>query len=207
MNTRANRKIQSDDLKLNGRHAVVLGGSLAGLLAARILSDHFEKVTILERDAYLETTEVRKGVPQANHVHGLLLRGRQVLRTLHELDEMGVKLALDDFGTGESSLSLLRLFPAAIVKLDKSFVDGIEIDDGDPAAADARQAVARAVSQLAGALRLDTVAEGVENEAQVAKLRELGYTLGQGYHLARPMPPVQFGALLAAQRKAVVAAR
>jgi len=136
-----------------------------------------------------------------------VLRGRQVLRTLHELDEMGVKLALDDFGTGESSLSLLRLFPAAIVKLDKSFVDGIEIDDGDPAAADARQAVARAVSQLAGALRLDTVAEGVENEAQVARLRELGYTLGQGYHLARPMPPARFGALLAAQRKAVVAAR
>ncbi|MEV6492195.1 EAL domain-containing protein, partial [Actinoplanes sp. NPDC051633] len=99
-----------------------------------------------------------------------VLRGRQVLRTLRELDAMGVKLALDDFGTGESSLSLLRLFPAAIVKLDKSFVDGIEIDDGDPAAADARQAVARAVSQLAGALRLDTVAEGVENEQQVAKL-------------------------------------
>jgi diguanylate cyclase (GGDEF)-like protein len=134
-----------------------------------------------------------------------VLRGRQVLRTLHELDEMGIKLALDDFGTGESSLSLLRLFPAAIVKLDKSFVDGIEIDDGDPAAADARQAVARAVSQLAGALRLDTVAEGVENEGQAVKLRELGYTLGQGYHLARPMPPEQIARLLATQREVVAA--
>ena len=82
MNTRANRKVQSDDLNLNGSHAVVLGGSLAGLLAARILADHFDKVTILERDAYLETTEVRKGIPQANHVHGLLLRGRQVLEDL-----------------------------------------------------------------------------------------------------------------------------
>jgi 2-polyprenyl-6-methoxyphenol hydroxylase-like FAD-dependent oxidoreductase len=82
MNTRANRKVQGDDVDLNGRHAVVLGGSLAGLLAARILADHFDKVTILERDAYPETTEVRKGIPQANHVHGLLLRGRQVLEDL-----------------------------------------------------------------------------------------------------------------------------
>ena len=64
-----------------------------------------------------------------------VLRGQQVSRTLHELDGMGIQLALDDFGTGESSLSLLRAFPAAIVKLDKSFVDGIEIDDGEPAAA------------------------------------------------------------------------
>jgi EAL domain-containing protein (putative c-di-GMP-specific phosphodiesterase class I) len=55
-----------------------------------------------------------------------VLRGPQVLATLHRLHEMGIRLALDDFGTGESSLSLLRAFPASIVKLDKSFVDGIE---------------------------------------------------------------------------------
>jgi diguanylate cyclase (GGDEF)-like protein len=127
------------------------------------------------------------------------LRGQQVSRTLHALDHMGVKLALDDFGTGESSLSLLRAFPAAIVKLDKSFVDGIEIDDGDPAAREAREAVARAVIQLAGALGLDTVAEGIENAAQARRLRELGYTLGQGYHLARPMPAADMTALLARQ--------
>ena len=65
-----------------GRHAVVLGGSLAGLLAARVLSDHFERVTLIERDAYPDTTEVRRGTPQANHVHGLLVRGRQILEQL-----------------------------------------------------------------------------------------------------------------------------
>jgi diguanylate cyclase len=129
-----------------------------------------------------------------------VLRGSQVSRTLHELDRLGIKLALDDFGTGESSLSLLRAFPAAIVKLDKSFVDGIEIDDGDAAACDARQAVARAVIQLSGALRLDAVAEGIENAEQADRLRELGYTLGQGYHLARPMPAGDMTRLLAAQR-------
>jgi hypothetical protein len=79
MNTRGNREVHSEVV---GRHAVVLGGSLAGLLAARVLTDHFERVTLIERDAYPETPEVRKGIPQANHVHGLLLRGRQVLEEL-----------------------------------------------------------------------------------------------------------------------------
>ena len=150
-----------------------------------------------------------------------VLRGPQVLRTLNQLHDMGIRLALDDFGTGESSLSLLRAFPAAIVKLDKSFVDGIEIEDGNAAAGDARQAVARAVIQLdeqgtpqaaarqavahaviqlAGAFRLDTVAEGIENQEQVDRLLALGYTLGQGYHLAPPMSAAAMTGLLAAQR-------
>ena len=76
MNTRAN------DGQAQNRHAVVLGGSLAGLLAARVLADHFDEVTLIERDAYPETTDARKGIPQANHVHGLLVRGRQILEEL-----------------------------------------------------------------------------------------------------------------------------
>jgi diguanylate cyclase (GGDEF)-like protein len=131
-----------------------------------------------------------------------VLRGQQVSRALYELDQMGIRLALDDFGTGESSLSLLRAFPAAIIKLDKSFVDGIEIDDGRPAAANARQAVARAVIQLAHTLGLDAVAEGVESAEQAAALRELGYTLGQGFHLAEPMTAAGVSRLLARQQSA-----
>lgn len=77
MNTRGNEQVNGA-----GRHAVVLGGSLAGLLAARILADHFDEVTLIERDAYPETTAARKGIPQANHVHGLLARGRQILEEL-----------------------------------------------------------------------------------------------------------------------------
>jgi diguanylate cyclase (GGDEF)-like protein len=134
-----------------------------------------------------------------------VLRGQQVLRVLHELHDMGVRLALDDFGTGESSLSLLRSFPAAIVKLDKSFVDGIELDEPGTPEADARQAVARAVVQLAGALGLDTVAEGIENQEQVERLLRLGYTVGQGYHLGRPGSPEEMSARFAAQRAAAVA--
>ena len=64
------------------QHAVVVGGSLAGLLAARVLSDHFERVTLIERDTFLMSTETRRGIPQANHVHGLMPRGRQILDSL-----------------------------------------------------------------------------------------------------------------------------
>ena len=81
MNTRVNHQVQNDG-QAPSRHAVVLGGSLAGLLTARVLADHFDEVTLIERDAYPETTAPRKGIPQANHVHGLLVRGRQILEEL-----------------------------------------------------------------------------------------------------------------------------
>jgi 2-polyprenyl-6-methoxyphenol hydroxylase-like FAD-dependent oxidoreductase len=64
------------------RHAVVVGSSLAGMLAARVLSDHFDDVTLLERDRFPETPAARKGLPQGRHVHGLLERGRQTLERL-----------------------------------------------------------------------------------------------------------------------------
>ena len=61
------------------RHAVVVGGSMAGMLAARVLADHFDFVTLLERDRFPETPAARKGLPQGRHAHALLERGREVL--------------------------------------------------------------------------------------------------------------------------------
>ena len=81
MNTRGKHQIQPGAQNAD-RHAVVLGGSLAGLLTARVVADHFDHVTLIERDAYLDTAESRRGIPQANHVHGLLARGRQILEEL-----------------------------------------------------------------------------------------------------------------------------
>jgi 2-polyprenyl-6-methoxyphenol hydroxylase-like FAD-dependent oxidoreductase len=63
-------------------HAIVIGGSIAGMLAARVLSDHFERVTVLDRDALPDTTAARKGAPQTAHVHVLLLRGLQIMQQL-----------------------------------------------------------------------------------------------------------------------------
>ncbi|MEV6599630.1 EAL domain-containing protein [Actinoplanes sp. NPDC051346] len=175
-------------------------GHVAVNVSARQLHD-FDFVADV-RDA-LRDTGLTPGHLVLELTESAVLRGSQVSRALHDLDGAGVRLALDDFGTGESSLSLLRTFPVAIVKLDKSFVDGLEFDEVDPACRDARQAVARAVIQLAGALRLETVAEGIENEAQARELRALGYSYGQGYHLAMPMSAASMTELLVAQRRAV----
>ncbi|GGN20754.1 diguanylate cyclase (GGDEF)-like protein [Actinoplanes campanulatus] len=126
--------------------------------------------------------------------------GPQVNETLHDLHEMGVRLALDDFGTGQSSLSLLRAFPVDVLKLDKSFVDGIA------AGADrGRLAVAAAVAQLAEHLDLKAVAEGIESRAQLERLRDMGYRYGQGYLMAKPLPADECAALMIAEPLAVAA--
>ncbi|MEX0659980.1 MAG: EAL domain-containing protein [Egibacteraceae bacterium] len=100
---------------------------------------------------------------------------------LAELKGVGVRVALDDFGTGYSSLSYLQRFPIDVVKIDKSFVDGLASD-----AADAK--LVEAIVNLSQALALMTVAEGVETDEQRCRLVELGCALGQGFYFARPMP-------------------
>jgi diguanylate cyclase (GGDEF)-like protein len=128
--------------------------------------------------------------------------GRQVRDTLRDLHEHGIRIALDDFGTGQSSLSLLRAFPVDVLKLDKSFVDGI-CDGDDPA----RQAIASAVAHLTEQLGLYAVAEGIEDAGQLSRLREMGYRYGQGFLLARPLTAEDTGALMAAPARESVAPR
>src|SRR5579859_1887063 len=70
---------QAEKVELCGQHAVVIGASMAGLLAGRVLSDHFERVTIIERDWLPAGVQARKGVPQGRHVHGLLSKGASIL--------------------------------------------------------------------------------------------------------------------------------
>src|SRR5919108_4193657 len=67
---------------ISGRHAIVVGGSITGLLAGRVLADHFEQVSIIERDVYPDHPTFRRGVPQARHLHGLLARGKQIMEAL-----------------------------------------------------------------------------------------------------------------------------
>ncbi|MCO8274078.1 EAL domain-containing protein [Actinoplanes sp. TRM 88003] len=100
---------------------------------------------------------------------------------LSELRAMGIGLSVDDFGTGYAALSYLRALPVSVLKIDRSFVTGI---DTDPEA----YAVAEAVVRLAQAYKLHVVAEGIETAEQAACLVEMGCTYGQGYHFARPMP-------------------
>lgn len=103
------------------------------------------------------------------------------LATLHSLRNLGVRIALDDFGTGYSSLSYLRQFPFDKIKIDQSFVRDLA-QQGNNA-----HAVIRAITTLADALSMETLAEGVEDEQQCRILREEGCGSIQGYLLSRPV--------------------
>jgi len=122
-------------------------------------------------------------------------RGQDIMRRLKRLE---CRIAIDDFGTGYSSLAYLRRFPVDVLKIDKSFTDGLGIEADDTA-------VARAVIGLARSLRLEVVAEGVENVTQLNCLWELAggeNLLAQGYYFARPLPAAEFDAFAAARAEA-----
>jgi diguanylate cyclase (GGDEF)-like protein/PAS domain S-box-containing protein len=112
---------------------------------------------------------------------------------LHQLKELGVKLAVDDFGIGYSSLANLReLLPVDALKIDRSFVNGLELNADD-------RAIVESVIQLARSLSLDAVAEGVETQNQAALLTALHCSHAQGFHYARPLTPADLAQLLGAE--------
>jgi diguanylate cyclase (GGDEF)-like protein len=113
------------------------------------------------------------------------------LRSLRALKSLGVGLALDDFGTGYSSLSYLRAFPIDVLKLSKPFVDDLGTEGG--------HALVGAIAGLATALRMRTVAEGIEEPEQADMLRDLGYDIGQGYTFSRPLTAARFAEVVATQ--------
>jgi diguanylate cyclase (GGDEF)-like protein/PAS domain S-box-containing protein len=112
---------------------------------------------------------------------------------LKELKMLGVSLAVDDFGTGYSSLNYIRRFPIDILKVDKSFIDGIA-EGGE------ESALTEAILQLAHVLKLRAVAEGIESKDQFDRLIELHCEMGQGYLFARPLEKKAIEALVASGR-------
>jgi diguanylate cyclase (GGDEF)-like protein/PAS domain S-box-containing protein len=128
-------------------------------------------------DPSLLTLEITEGT--------LMENAPATAATLEELKSLGVQLAIDDFGTGYSSLAYLQQFPVHALKVDRSFVDRL---DKEPQKADASAAIVKAVVNLALALGLRTIAEGIETPEQLTAVTELGCDLGQGYFLGRPAP-------------------
>ncbi len=116
------------------------------------------------------------------------------IKILLDLKNLGVKISIDDFGTGYSSLAYLKRFPLDMLKIDRSFVDGLGRDPEDTA-------IVAAVVGMAHALNLSVVGEGVETAEQLERLRGLGCEYAQGYYLARPMRSSAVDALLAAERE------
>ncbi|MBZ0104240.1 MAG: EAL domain-containing protein [Sulfuricella denitrificans] len=105
----------------------------------------------------------------------------KALTKLNALHDMGVSIAIDDFGTGYSSLEYLKDLPIDCLKIDGSFVREIQSGQRD-------QAIVRTIEALGRNLQMTTVAEGIEEEGQLALLKDIGCTLGQGFFISRPMP-------------------
>jgi EAL domain-containing protein (putative c-di-GMP-specific phosphodiesterase class I) len=138
----------------------------------------------------LQETELEPGYLDLEITESLLMKDVEGnIVTLHALKAMGVRLSIDDFGTGYSSLNYLKRFPIDQLKIDKSFVeDVITNQDGT--------AITLAVIAMAHSMRLKVIAEGVENEAQLAFLQQNKCDEMQGYYLSHPVPPRQITALL-----------
>ena len=112
---------------------------------------------------------------------------------LKELKMLGVRLAVDDFGTGYSSLNYIRRFPIDVLKIDRSFIDGVS-DGGEVSA------LTEAILQLSRILQLHAVAEGIETKEQLERLLELRCELGQGFLFARPLERKAIETLVASGR-------
>ncbi len=100
---------------------------------------------------------------------------------LKKIKEFGVSIAIDDFGTGYSSLSYLHQFPLDTLKIDREFVNNMD-------KAENSRRIVSSIAQLALSLDMNIVAEGIEEQAQMDALRDLGCQYGQGYYMAKPMP-------------------
>ncbi|HJW22289.1 MAG TPA: EAL domain-containing protein [Candidatus Limnocylindrales bacterium] len=119
-------------------------------------------------------------------------RSEASLRVLEQLRALGVRIVLDDFGTGYSSLAYLRHLPLDTIKIDRSFVTDLDVQDPNVG-------IVRAVVSLAHGLGVSVVAEGIETDEQARRLRELGCDLGQGYNWAHPADAPKTAGLVAAR--------
>jgi diguanylate cyclase (GGDEF)-like protein/PAS domain S-box-containing protein len=114
----------------------------------------------------------------------------RTIELLARMKRLGVKVSIDDFGTGYSALGYLASFPVDVVKVDRSFVEKVEVDP-------VKSAIVSAVVNLSAAIGITTVIEGVETKEQLEHLRGLGCTTVQGYYFAKPMPATDLTELLA----------
>lgn len=118
-----------------------------------------------------------------------------VHETLDQLSELGVGIAVDDYGSGKASLAYLRRYPISTIKVDRELVSMLEQDRTTASA------LLRSITDVAGALGLRSVVEGLETAEQTAYARDLGFDLGQGWHCGMPMSPLRASKLVAVARR------
>jgi diguanylate cyclase (GGDEF)-like protein/PAS domain S-box-containing protein len=162
-----------------GMHVNASSKDLGSLSYVRLVADLLARHDLRASRLTLEITE-----------NVLMQRGGAAADTLAQLQELGVGLSVDDFGTGYSSLSYLSTLPITSLKIDRSFVRQLH-------GSAENLEIVRAVINLATSLGKQVIAEGIESEAQLQKLMQLGCGHGQGFHLAEPLSVRQATALLA----------
>ena len=170
-------------------------------MAVNLSTHQFQDPHLMEkvRDTLCETGLDAASLELEITESAAMLNPEESMRILGELSELGVRIAIDDFGTGYSSLSYLKRIPANTIKIDKTFVDGIGH------AQDAT--IVRAMIALARALGKDTIAEGIETEAQFDTIRAMGSDFAQGYWISRPIEADALTSLLSQQTRLVAASK
>jgi diguanylate cyclase (GGDEF)-like protein len=155
---------------------------LALMVSVNLSGKHFQQATLINEVAeVLKKTGIDPTSVILEITENVAMEGAETtIEILTRLKSLGVLLAIDDFGTGFSSLSYLKRFPVDLLKIDKSFVDGVALKGPD-------SAIVQAIIALGHALGLKVIAEGVETMEQVAELRALGSELGQGFYYSKPL--------------------
>jgi len=162
-----------------GRHPAASRLWVSVNISARQLA---ERDLVAQVGSALEETGLPSGALVLEITEGTLIQDiAETALKLQALKDLGVRLAIDDFGTGSSSLGYLRHFPIDVLKIDKSFVDGLSAAGTDGSA------LVEAIVEMARTLRLSTVAEGIEGKDQLAELQAMGCRSGQGFLFARPL--------------------
>ena len=158
-----------------------------GAAAPRLVAVNLSRAQLAQPDwtAKVAAILAQTGMPAASLqlevTESLAAQDEQTQLRLHELKALGIKLALDDFGTGYSSLSSLHLLPVDTVKIDRSFVCKADTSHH-------HQVLIEATVKVASSLGMNTVAEGIETEAQAQAVRAQHCAKGQGYFYSRPLP-------------------
>lgn len=159
------------------------------------LPSHFKKTAINISAKHIARDDFKESITTAINKHGInpehfsieitegIMMGNvaQSIDVLNELKKMGVQCSIDDFGTGYSSLSYLKKLPADVVKIDRAFVQDINVDKDN-------QAIANMIINLGKNLNMDVIAEGVETQKELDCLKTLGCNQYQGYFFCKPIP-------------------
>jgi diguanylate cyclase (GGDEF)-like protein/PAS domain S-box-containing protein len=147
----------------------------------------------------LDETGLEPGLLTVEITETAVFGGGRAVEAVAAIHALGVSIALDDFGTGHSSLGLLRTCPVDVLKVDKSFVDGVT-------GTVEQEAIVTSIIEIAQALGLRAIAEGVETGAQADRLHALGYRLAQGFHFAKPLHSTEIEELIEAIEEPVESA-